>query len=253
MFIPPTLTGIEAVVCAGSDASSTAAVTSTSAHTSSLSAADAQWHSSYSWYPDTPGQYPASKWAWYHGTPGQWEGKWSWYHGPASTAGDASTATLAGTASANTTALSAPDQVWTNSYSWYPDTPGAYPESKMTWYYNSGGLYDQAHQVAVIPPATADVAENRVKTATKPVPASPGHLLLCGNALVFGLLDATCKIFEEKDKDAVEAWKEDFACSARAAAAAASPVGGVLMSEHILKESQVPEIETLGRVVEDEE
>jgi len=28
-------------------------------------------------------------------------------------------------------------------YAWYPDTPGAYPASKMSWYYTSGGLYDQ--------------------------------------------------------------------------------------------------------------
>ena len=26
---------------------------------------------------------------------------------------------------------------------WYPDAPGAYPEGKMTWYYNDGALYDQ--------------------------------------------------------------------------------------------------------------
>ena len=27
----------------------------------------------------------------------------------------------------------------------YPDTPGAYPESKTNWYWSNGGLYDQAH------------------------------------------------------------------------------------------------------------
>ena len=28
----------------------------------------------------------------------------------------------------------------------YPDTPGAYPASKTSWYWDNGGLYDQAHE-----------------------------------------------------------------------------------------------------------
>ena len=42
---------------------------------------------------------------------------------------------------------------WDNSYSWYPDTPGHYPDSKWSWYYNDGGLYDKSHQLAVLPGA----------------------------------------------------------------------------------------------------
>ena len=33
----------------------------------------------------------------------------------------------------------------THCASRYPDTPGAYPESKTNWYWSNGGLYDQAH------------------------------------------------------------------------------------------------------------
>ena len=44
-------------------------------------------------------------------------------------------------------------------YSWYPDTPGQYPESKWDWYYSDGGLYDQRHEIAVLPPSTAGPAE----------------------------------------------------------------------------------------------
>ena len=37
------------------------------------------------------------------------------------------------------------DFAWQRGYTWYPDTPGAYPASKTDWYWNNGGLYDQAH------------------------------------------------------------------------------------------------------------
>ena len=42
-------------------------------------------------------------------------------------------------------ALLSDDFAWQRGYTWYPDTPGAYPASKTDWYWNNGGLYDQAH------------------------------------------------------------------------------------------------------------
>eukprot|EP00961_Rhodomonas_salina_P051717 694663-Rhodomonas_salina.1 len=50
----------------------------------------------------------------------------------------------------------------------------------MTWYYQNGGLYDQAHALA--PPALAQTGEisEEVKAPAKPVSASPGHYVLCG-------------------------------------------------------------------------
>mmetsp|Transcript_36973 Transcript_36973/g.57851 ORF Transcript_36973/g.57851 Transcript_36973/m.57851 type:complete len:260 (+) Transcript_36973:55-834(+) len=259
MFVPA-FTGLEAVACASSNASSTAAVASSSVHTTTLSYPDApQWHYSYAWwhggtntsYHYQPGHtYPAHPPTATGGPPSsaQWDSSWSWYQGP-TTAGDASTATLAGPANATTTTLSSPDAVWTNSYSWYPDSPGAYPASKMTWYYNNGGLYDQAHQVAVIPGAVQGAEEPRI-SAKKPTPATPGHMLICGNAMLLGVLEATSKIFDPKEKDAVEAWKEEFAASSRAAAEASSPLGGYFLTHHLLKEE--PEVEISNRITEED-
>jgi hypothetical protein len=38
-----------------------------------------------------------------------------------------------------------------------PDKPGQYPAGKTSWYYNSGGLYDQAH----VPGYTTTAAYNK--------------------------------------------------------------------------------------------
>ena len=57
----PALTGAEgAAVQTQGDAS----VLGT-AHTTHLVADDFVWTRGYAWYPDTPGQYPESKWDWY--------------------------------------------------------------------------------------------------------------------------------------------------------------------------------------------
>ena len=55
-----------------------------------------------------------------------------------------------GVCAAHTNSLVADDFVWTRGYSWYPDTPGQYPDSKWAWYYDQGGLYDQAHTTATL-------------------------------------------------------------------------------------------------------
>ena len=70
-----------------------------------------------------------------------------------SAAVDAVDAKVAGTAP--TTHLVADDFVWTRGYAWYPDTPGQYPDDKWAWYYDQGGLYDQRHELALLPPGAA--------------------------------------------------------------------------------------------------
>ena len=42
----------------------------------------------------------------------------------------------------------------------YPDTPGQYPDSKWSYYYDSGGLYDQAHSNAAVPDANTTSLAN---------------------------------------------------------------------------------------------
>jgi hypothetical protein len=61
-------------------------------------------------------------------------------------AADSSTGAAAAN-SVHTTTLAQPT-AWDRGYSWYPDQPGQYPDSKWDYYYSSGGLYDQAHQSA---------------------------------------------------------------------------------------------------------
>ena len=142
-------------------------------HTSCLVAPDHTWTTGYSWYPDTPGAYPASKWSWHYNSGGLYDQvhftrmhtedgfghnvfghpcsillKYSIFYDSVQVhaSSDAATVGQAVTSQAHTTSLAnpnAPDFAWQRGYGWYPDTPGVYPDSKMTWYYNSGGLYDQ--------------------------------------------------------------------------------------------------------------
>mmetsp|Transcript_108693 Transcript_108693/g.162592 ORF Transcript_108693/g.162592 Transcript_108693/m.162592 type:complete len:229 (-) Transcript_108693:397-1083(-) len=228
MFIPP-FVGIEAI--ATSDLSSAAS----HAHTTTLAAPDFAWQKGYNWYPDTPGAYPASKWSWYYNNGGLYD------QAHVITAqSDAGTAAAAG--EAHTTSLyanpNAPDFVWQKNYStWYADTPGEYPASKMTWYYQNGGLYDQAHALA--PPALAQTGEisEEVKAPAKPVSASPGHYVLCGQAAILGALTATGKLLEPSQEGVLSAWEKNFKKATQEAAEALSPVGGHIMRQHILQEA----------------
>ena len=66
---------LQLVACAASD-SSTGAAAATSAHTTTLASpnsSDFAWQRGYSWYPDTPGQYPASKWDYYYSSGGLYD------------------------------------------------------------------------------------------------------------------------------------------------------------------------------------
>ncbi|EKX38648.1 hypothetical protein GUITHDRAFT_165146 [Guillardia theta CCMP2712] len=215
-----------AVACASSDASTAAASASTSAHTTTLSQppADFAWQRGYSWYPDTPGAYPASKMTWYYNSGGLYDQMHA--------SSDASTVAAGSLSQAHTTTLANPnsaDFVWQRGYGWYPDTPGAYPASKWTWYYNSGGLYDQSHQLGAVPVDSKDVS---CVKQNKPTPASPGHLLLCGHAFILGAAEATVEAIKTGD---VSKWEENFKGASNAAANAVSPVGGYIMSEHLVK------------------
>jgi hypothetical protein len=102
----------------------------------------------------------------------------------------------------------------------------------MDWYYSSGGLYDQAHhsQLAVLP--TTEGPSEKPKE-TKPTPANPGHLLMCGHAIVLGAVEATGKLVVTGK---IECFTEDLKAAAKEAASVGSPVGGFIMREHILKE-----------------
>jgi hypothetical protein len=61
---------------------------------------------------------------------------------------------------------------------------------------------------------------------------------MCGHALVLGAVDATSKAVQTGN---LESWFGDFKITAKEAAGAATPVGGYIMSEHVLKEAQAPE------------
>jgi hypothetical protein len=129
-------------------------------------------------YPDTPGAYPDSKWDFYYSHGGLYDQAHA-------------------KAELHTTSLVPDDFAWQRGYSWYPDTPGAYPDSKWDFYYSSGGLYDQSHQLAVLPPnAAGPEGKPAAAPAKKATPATPGHMLLCGPALVLGALEATSKLVQ---------------------------------------------------------
>ena len=66
----------------------------------------------------------------------------------------------------------------------------------------------------------------------KATPASPGHILLCGHAFVLGAVEATSKLVQTGK---IESWSGDFKTTAKEAAKAGSPVGGVIMQQHIMQ------------------
>eukprot|EP00277_Geminigera_cryophila_P006389 CAMPEP_0179429310 /NCGR_PEP_ID=MMETSP0799-20121207/14720_1 /TAXON_ID=46947 /ORGANISM="Geminigera cryophila, Strain CCMP2564" /LENGTH=281 /DNA_ID=CAMNT_0021205153 /DNA_START=42 /DNA_END=887 /DNA_ORIENTATION=+ len=197
------------------------------ANTTSL--APTAWDRGYSWYPDTPGAYPDSKWDYYFSSGGLYDQAHT--TSAAQVQGDSSQLVPA----AHTSSLAnpnSPDFVWDRGYGWYPETPGAYPASKWDWYYSTGGTYDQAHQLAVLPNTCAVGPSEKPKDA-KPTPANPGHFLLCGHAVLLGAVDATTKLVQTGK---IESWSGDFKNTAKGAACASSPVGGFIMREHILQE-----------------
>jgi len=244
-----------AVATAGADPSTAATAAASSAHTSSLAASDVSadfvWDRGYAWYPDTPGAYPESKMEWYYNAGGLYDQA---HADVATAAADPSTTAAGASNSAHTTALTQ----WDKSYTWYPDTPGAYPEGKMGWYFNNGGLYDQSHALALVPPvatgslkpqakalpptpeqgkfvAEESAAPLKAAPGKKATPASPGHLLMCGHACLLGAMEATGKLVQKQDaKNWLSAWKDDFSSASTAAAEATSPVGGYVMRTHIM-------------------
>jgi hypothetical protein len=60
-------------------------------------------------------------------------------------------------------------------------------------------------------------------------------MLLCGHAMLLGAVEASCKLLETGKP---EVWTSDFRASSMEAAATASPVGGYIMREHLLKEGE---------------
>lgn len=113
-----------------------------------------------------------------------------------------------------------------------------YAQSKWDYYYSEGGLYDQRHELAVLPQGAAgptDKAKDGTDKDSKAVAANPGHLLMCGHALVLGSVVATCNLLHS---GRLEAWAQDFNDTAKEAAKTGSPVGGFIMREHILKERE---------------
>ena len=104
----------------------------------------------------------------------------------------------------------ADDFVWQKGYAWCAITPEA---SSGCAVYNAqaGG-----EELAVLPtmPAVGPAAAAKEPEASRP---GPGHLLLCGHALLFGVVMATVK---EGD------WQANFEADSAAAADSMTPVGG---------------------------
>ena len=105
----------------------------------------------------------------------------------------------------------ADDFVWQKGYAWCATTPEA---SSGCAVYNAqaGG-----EELAVLPAAPQVPASADVQVPSKP---GPGHLLLCGHALLFGAVMATV------DAAAGEDWQTKFETKSAAAADSMTPVGG---------------------------
>jgi hypothetical protein len=106
---------------------------------------------------------------------------------------------------------SADDFVWQKGYAWCATTPEA---SSGCAVYNAqaGG----GEELAVLP-TVPQVPASGVQGPSKP---GPGHLLLCGHALLFGAVMATVNAAGDED------WQTKFETNSAAAADSMTPVGG---------------------------
>jgi len=121
------------------------------------------------------------------------------------------------------------DFVWQRGYSWCSPPPAGA---------EGGCAVYTTQQLAVIPELTAAaMAEEEERKlgggeSEKTVTASPGHLMMLGHASLFGAAQATWKMV---CSGKVEQWGSDFQKASCEAADAASPVGGYVMRQHLLK------------------
>jgi len=127
----------------------------------------------------------------------------------------------------NTSALAPYDKnsadfVWQRGYSWCGD--GSTPNAQ------SGCASYNAQELAVLAPVASPEPQQKEAEALK-VPASPGHLMLCGHASILGAFIATNKVFTTGN---ISNWGKDFRNSSSDAAAAVSPVGGYVMKTHVM-------------------
>ena len=98
----------------------------------------------------------------------------------------------------------------------------------------TGAFNNKLNAIAIIPSA-GSAPEVAPSPSPKPTAAqaSPGHLVMCWNALIYGAASATGKAFE--GKGGVEAWTDTFQESSSSAAAAMTPVGGFVLKTHVFK------------------
>mmetsp|Transcript_19276 Transcript_19276/g.53470 ORF Transcript_19276/g.53470 Transcript_19276/m.53470 type:complete len:188 (+) Transcript_19276:602-1165(+) len=91
---------------------------------------------------------------------------------------------------------------------------------------------------ALAPPAALATAE--AVTAPKAARPSPGHLILCGHAALFGAASATAGLVqglfsgEGKEEQPLERWAREFRTTTAEAAAAVTPVGAFVLKNHVL-------------------
>lgn len=119
----------------------------------------------------------------------------------------------------------ADDFVWQKGYAWCANTPEA---SSGCAVYNAqaGG-----EELAVLPavPTQASASES-INVGPSKVQPGPGHLLLCGHALLFGAVMAAVN-------GGGDDWQAEFETKSAAAADSLTPVGGdpidVLWSLHV--------------------
>ena len=79
------------------------------------------------------------------------------------------------------------------------------------------------------PERATDIANSNA--AAPPSKPNPGHLFLCGHAVLLGAMTATGDVLS--GKAGIEEWSAAFRSESSAAAAAVTPVGGFVLRQHV--------------------
>eukprot|EP00277_Geminigera_cryophila_P044549 CAMPEP_0173067752 /NCGR_PEP_ID=MMETSP1102-20130122/7006_1 /TAXON_ID=49646 /ORGANISM="Geminigera sp., Strain Caron Lab Isolate" /LENGTH=217 /DNA_ID=CAMNT_0013935485 /DNA_START=247 /DNA_END=900 /DNA_ORIENTATION=- len=120
----------------------------------------------------------------------------------------------------------ADDFVWQRGYEWCLTTPDA-ASGCAVYNAQAGG-----EELAVLPPPSYSSVDN-VQACSR---ANPGHLLLCGHAMLLGAAMATQEILCGNAD--IVFWKRSFEDKSGAAAEAMTPIGGYVLKHLVFKTSE---------------
>eukprot|EP00802_Teleaulax_amphioxeia_P026336 Tamp_27380.p2 GENE.Tamp_27380~~Tamp_27380.p2 ORF type:complete len:166 (-),score=35.20 Tamp_27380:359-829(-) len=102
-------------------------------------------------------------------------------------------------------------------------------------------LSGEAQIATVLPVSTPVHGPANKPSEQQPARAGPGHVYLCGQALLLGAMQATGKASQQlfsSEADLARVWEDEFVRCSQAAADSMTPVAGYYIREHVLRQPE---------------